>query len=297
MTTRDAHPGLSRRAFLGRSALVTGGTALSLTALGRLSARSALADGGRDLRGDGYGPLRPVKPSNARDIAAAGFPQLADSTILALPREFQYRAFSIIGGTLSDGNAVPHNHDGMAAFRHPSQRGIVRLIRNQEDRALPGQGSVGGPAGTRYDPLGGGGNVTLDYDERRQRLVQDYISLNGTIVNCAGGIGFGFSGWLTCEETTAGVPPWGQPHGYVFEVLLNIEPGELRKPQPIKAMGRFAHEALAVDQDTGIVYLTEGAGRAPDRASTAFAQPQAQSPGWGPAPDARHRARSEGRPA
>ena len=102
--------------------------------------------------------------------------------------------------------------------------------------------------------------MTLDYDERRHRLVQDYISLNGTIVNCAGGIAFGADAWLTCEETTAGTPPWGQPHGYVFRVPLNAELGEVPTAEPIKPMGRFSHEALAVDQDTGVVYLTEDAG-------------------------------------
>ena len=260
MPTCHARPLLTRRAFIGRSAVVTGGCALSLTALGRLGARSALAASGRDLRGNGYGPLAPVLPSNPEDIAAAGFPQLAVFPILALPHGFEYRAFSIIGGRLSDGNPVPVNHDGMAAFAHPARREVVRLIRNQEDRGAPGAGSVLGDVLKRYDPLGGGGNVTLDYDERRHRLVQDYISLNGTIVNCAGGIGLGFDSWLTCEETTAGVPPWGEPHGYVFKVPLNVEPGQLQKAQPIKALGRFSHEALAVDQETGIVYLTEDAG-------------------------------------
>jgi secreted PhoX family phosphatase len=260
MTTRKAELDLSRRSFLRRSAVAGGGAVLSLTALGRLSARSARAASGRDLHGVGYGPLVPVKPSNPDDIRAAGFPDLATFPILALPHGFHYRAFSIVGGTLADGNRVPVNHDGMAAFAHPSHPGVVRLIRNQEDRANPGLGSVGGPAGTRYDPLGGGGNVTLDYDERAHRLVQDYISLNGTIVNCAGGIGFGLRSWLTCEETTAGSPPWGKPHGYVFEVPLNIEPGGLQTLQPITAMGRFAHEAVAIDQRTGVVYLTEDAG-------------------------------------
>jgi uncharacterized protein len=260
MAKPDALQLLTRRKFLGRSALATGGAVLSLSALGRLGARSALAQSGRDLHGSGYGPLAPVAPSNPEDIVAGGCAALATFPILALPHGFQYRAFSIIGGTLSDGNPVPVNHDGMAAFAHPTDGSIVRLIRNQEDRATPGLGSVQGPPETRYDPLGRGGNVTLDYDERRHRLVQDYISLNGTIVNCAGGIGFGSQSWLTCEETTAGVPPWGQPHGYVFTVPLNVEPGQVPQAEPIKPMGRFSHEAVAVDQDTGIVYLTEDAG-------------------------------------
>ena len=232
MPMNDARPFLTRRAFLGRSALATGGTVLSLSALGRLDARLALAASGRDRHGNGYGPLAPVTPSNGGDIAAAGFPDLAAFPILALPHGFHYRAFSIIGGVLSDGNPVPVNHDGMAAFAHPTELEVVRLIRNQEDRSAPGLGSVLGPAETRYDPLGRGGNVTLDYDERRHGLVQDYVSLNGTIVNCAGGIGFGSQAWLTCEETTAGTPPWGQPHGYVFAVPLNVEPGELQKAVP-----------------------------------------------------------------
>jgi secreted PhoX family phosphatase len=257
VTTRDALQGLTRRVFLGRSALATGGAVLSLSALDRLGARSALAASGRDLRGVGYGPLAPVAPSNPEEIAAAGWPSLATFPILALPHGFQYRAFSIIGGILSDGDPVPVNHDGMAAFAHPTNPEVVRLIRNQEDRATPGMGSVQGPPETRYDPLGRGGNVTLDYDERRHRLVQDYISLNGTIVNCAGGIGFGSRAWLTCEETTSGTPPWGQPHGYVFTVPVNAELGEVPNAEPIKSMGRFSHEALAVDQDTGVVYLTE----------------------------------------
>ena len=260
MPINDARPLLTRRSFLGRSALATGGTVLSLSALGRLNARSALAAGGRDRHGTGYGPLAPVTPSNDGDIAAAGFPELAAFPILALPHGFHYRAFSIIGGVLSDGNPVPVNHDGMSAFAHPTEGEVVRLIRNQEDRAAPGLGSVMGPPETRYDALGRGGTVTLDYDERRHRLVQDYVSLNGTIVNCAGGRGFGLRSWLTCEETTAGAPPWGQRHGYVFQVPLSVEPGQLQPAVPVRPMGRFAHEAVAVGLDTGVVYLTEDAG-------------------------------------
>ncbi len=135
--TRDAVNGVTRRLFLGRSGLATCGAVLSLSALDRLGARSALAASGRDLRGLGYGPLAPVAPSNPEDIVAAGFPILATFPILALPHGFQYRAFSIIGGILSDGDPVPVNHDGMAAFAHPTDPAVVRLIRNQEDRGRP----------------------------------------------------------------------------------------------------------------------------------------------------------------
>ena len=44
-------------------------------------------------------------------------------------------------------------------------------------------------------------------------------------------------------------------HGWVFEVPSTAR--ELIAPRPLTAMGRFNHEAAAVDPRTGIVYLTE----------------------------------------
>jgi secreted PhoX family phosphatase len=46
-----------------------------------------------------------------------------------------------------------------------------------------------------------------------------------------------------------------QRHGYIFEV----PPAGVSVPQPLVAMGRFVHEAVAVDPATGIVYETEDA--------------------------------------
>lgn len=133
------------------------------------------------------------------------------------------------------------------------------------DRAQPTLGSVLGPAGTRYDTNGRGGTTTLDFNEATRTLVRDFISLNGTIVNCAGGISVGQRAWVTCEETTANqgtgsAPGWAQNHGYAFEVPLDLAPNTTAPAVPIPAMGRFAHEALCVDQRTGIVYQTEDAG-------------------------------------
>jgi secreted PhoX family phosphatase len=239
---------LDRRAFLNRSAALVGGGVLSATALERLTAHVAL---GRP-RGEGYGPLERM-------------PDQRGIEVLALPKGFSYVTFGHAGSMMSDGNATPLALDGMRAFRGAGP-GEVRLIRNHEDRNPAGQGSVGGAPAARYDPQGGGGTTTLVYDERRRALVRDYVSLNGTTVNCAGGASLGFKAWITGEETVRGpestVPAdlFPERHGYLFEVPVDRGPNELRKGIAIRGAGRFAHEAVAVDQRTGIVYETEDPG-------------------------------------
>ena len=62
--------------------------------------------------------------------------------------------------------------------------------------------------------------------------------------------------WLSCEETVDGQRAgWQRAHGYVFEVPADAEVQAEARPLP--AMGRFVHEAVAVDPATGVVYLTE----------------------------------------
>jgi uncharacterized protein len=248
---------LTRRSFLRRSAVLTGGTVLTFAALERLSARSVAAKTGKRPKAHGYGPLAPRTPDND----PGGF------EILALPKGFSYVASNAIGDPMSDGNPVPVNLDGMAAFRHHRERHGVRLIRNHEVRTAPGtvEGAVLGPTETKYDVQGVGGTVTLDYDERAQEFLQSFVSLNGTIVNCAGGIGLGHRSWITCEETTAdtgtgGGPGWAKNHGFCFQVPLNLPDNTTAEAVPITEMGRFSHEALAADQRTGIVYQTEDPG-------------------------------------
>lgn len=254
---------MQRREFLRRGAVLTGGSLVSAMALDRLALRQANAQSVRaTVAGEGYGPLARVADQNG-------------AFVLALPAGFSYVTFGAIGSTMSDGNRTPLALDGMAAFAGPG--GIVRLIRNHEDRNGPGAGSVGGDPRAKYDPRAGGGTTTLDYDPVSRTLRQDFISLNGTTVNCAGGIGYRARSWITCEETIIGpnlLPAPDAPvdegpeedsgfperHGYCFEVPVDRGPNQLRRARPIRAMGRFAHEALAVDERTGVVYLTEDAG-------------------------------------
>ena len=49
-------------------------------------------------------------------------------------------------------------------------------------------------------------------------------------------------------------------HGYLFQTPVDRGPNALEPGVPIRAAGRFCHEAAAVDQRTGIVYETEDPG-------------------------------------
>ena len=63
--------------------------------------------------------------------------------------------------------------------------------------------------------------------------------------------------WITCEETVASVGgPCRKNHGWCFEVPATESP-QLNEPVALKEMGRFNHEAVAVDLESGDVFLTE----------------------------------------
>lgn len=240
---------VSRRSFLSRGAALAGG-AIGLSAIETLGAHAAWAEGGRPSTSDrtGYGRLTRQASTNTGE------------KLLALPDGFSYVVFSATGQRMTDGTRVPISHDGMGAFPGPGR--TVRLIRNHEVRTGPGtpEGRVfAGPDFTRYDQLGVAGTTTLDFDPGRGQLVQHFVSSNGTIVNCAGGDMLNMAGWITCEETTQGPNEgWQRKHGYCFVVPLNRpRPGLPARTRPIPEMGRFSHEAVAVDAATGFVYETE----------------------------------------
>ena len=167
-----------------------------------------------------------------------------------------------------DGFRVPGRHDGMAAF--PGPEGQTILVRNHE--LLPGQPDIGpfGPDNrlvAKLDPEylwdagsgkipGLGGTTTIVYDAGAHKLVRHFLSLAGTWRNCAGGP-TPWNSWITCEESVQRAEsPVEKDHGYAFEVPATATPA-LTRPVPLKAMGRFNHEAAAVDAPSGVVFLTE----------------------------------------
>lgn len=216
-------------------------TALTAGALLPLSscARLATMFGGPRLPAHrALGPLAPVRDETT------GLP------LLWLPPGFRYLTIGWSGDAQDDDVPTPRFHDGMAAFAIGPGR--TRLIRNHEVRlAAAPAASRSGPV---YDAAAGGGTTTLDFDTATGKLLSSHVSLTGTSVNCAGGP-TPWGSWLTCEETMdqSGRTRATRPHGYVFEVPLD----GVAEPEPLTAMGRFVHEAVAIDPVTGIVYETE----------------------------------------
>ena len=138
-------------------------------------------------------------------------------------------------------------------FKAPRNR--LRLIQNHE---LNVGAALGVPHvdGTVYDAgaVGAGGCTVIETDNAG-RNHGEWVGLSGTLINCAGGP-TPWGTWLTCEETE--LKKGGallQDHGYVFEVFTD----RTAVPRPIKAFGRYAHEALAVDKTCTRVYLSEDA--------------------------------------
>ena len=189
--------------------------------------------------------------------------------ILDLPKGFSYKIIGRTGDQMTDGFFLPDKPDGMATFPSSNANEVI-LIRNHEIN--PDSSPKDGPYGrenVKLKEIPGrlifdkgtsspcmGGTTTVVYNVKTQKVVRQFLSLTGTIRNCAGGP-TPWGTWITCEESVVGAGgPCLQDHGWCFEVPATENP-QLNRPVPLKAMGRFNHEAVAVDPESGDVYLTE----------------------------------------
>ncbi|MCX5183796.1 alkaline phosphatase PhoX [Streptomyces sp. NBC_00268] len=242
---------LTRRDFASRSALTGAGIALAGSVGALATAPNALASTGTESVGEdgestdrhggvGYGPLVPDPKG-----------------LLALPAGFSYRVITYSGRTkLDSGEFTPSNHDGTSTFDGP--RGATLLVNNHELKGPRASWKYPVPLteGLVYDPAASGGCTVV---EVRHDKVAEWVGVAGTSTNCAGG-NTPWGTWLTCEETEdkAGQNGMTKDHGYVFEVDP-LDRRRNRNPKPIKALGRYAHEAVVVDPKRDRLYLTEDA--------------------------------------
>ena len=227
-----------RRDFVRQAGYLAAGAAVAPSLAGLAARAARVVERPAASPDAGYGPLRQAGPE------------------LALPEGFSYAVLSIEGRPMSDGRPTPRAHDGMGVFEVGED--VFRLVRNHEDQDPPGVATPLVDPSLAYDPLAGGGTTTLDVRldaDGRPTLLRDFVSAGGTTINCAGGV-TPWRTWLSCEETTVGPRRgWPVPHGYVFEVPADAD-GPVAAV-PIPEMGRFTHEAIAVDPATGFVYETE----------------------------------------
>lgn len=237
-----SHPSSLRRDLLKGSA-----AAAALTGtFGAFALRQARAatDGVSQLVDSPYGSIAPVA-----DLST-GLP------LLQLPAGFTYKSYGWTGDRMIDGRSCPGSHDGMAVVRsrRVGRSTELTLIRNHErgmgssQILAPGMYDTGVTSGSR--PTGGTTNLVF----RDGDWVSIAPSLGGTLTNCAGGP-TPWGTWLTCEEVGSdSISNEGKRHGYVFEVAPDAAD---TTGEPLVGLGRFVHEAVAVDPSTGIVYLTE----------------------------------------
>ena len=266
----------------GRRGLLRGGSAAAIaTAFGgpiaALATRVAEASVPRTRTGASTSYMGQCVPAEVSALVASPYGATAPVNdlitglpLIELPAGFSYKSYGWTGDLMNDGAATPSHHDGMGIVR---ERRVGRsleitLVRNHERSTssnaanIIGTGNAAVPqwdtglTGTNYQ-IGGNSNLVW----RDGNWVESFATLGGLNRPCAGG-STTWGSWLSNEEIRSNnVSSTGRRHGYIFEVAADIS-NAAGNATPLIDMGRFSHEASAIDPATGFWYLTEDQGNA-----------------------------------
>jgi Alkaline phosphatase PhoX/WD40-like Beta Propeller Repeat len=154
--------------------------------------------------------------------------RIPDANGLLLPEGFTSRVVAVAGQPVGETDYLWHVFpDGGAVFADESGDGWT-YVSNSEV----------------FVPLGAGGASAVRFGPDAE-IVDAYRVLDGTSANCAGGP-TPWGTWLSCEESIDNL-------GQVWE----CDPTGARAGVALPALGRWRHEAAAVDPDGEALYLTE----------------------------------------
>ena len=116
------------------------------------------------------------------------------NNIIDLHPSLMYKIISAKDALMSDGFKVPGKADGMGTFLVNDQ---IILVRNHE--IVPQHGMEIGPfqnineqiallGPKHYDEKAIGGTTNIVLDKNSKNVLKEYLSLSGTMQNCAGGV-------------------------------------------------------------------------------------------------------------
>lgn len=251
--TRQIPAGWSRRSFLRSMFFSAGavGSASWLSACGisdtpNLPGTPSPTPPGTPVAMPRFANLGPLREPDANGVRT---PEGFSTRVVAINSELpQPNGMDVAGPSVTGGVGTRPWHllnDGGGVIARPNGGWIY--VSNSE---IPGTGSLS-QAGVQASNLGnlleeltpGLGGVGVLVFDPDGTIVDSYSILTNTTFNCAGCI-TPWGTWLSCEEFA---------NGQVWE-CDPFNPGE---GVALPALGFFDHEAIAVDVDKRMLYLTE----------------------------------------